>query len=68
MAYPYEQSSSGGEDEFTSELRVAVGRLPSDGQVTLVASWPGAGLAEAAVTLTLASLDDLEDRVVRLPS
>lgn len=68
VVYPYEQSSSGGQDEFSSELRVAVAGLPSDGLVTLVASWPQAGLAEGAVTLTLDSLDDLENRVVRLPA
>lgn len=66
VAYPYEQSSSGGEDEFTSEMRLAVPELPSDGLVTLAVSWPQAGLAKAAVTLTLESLDDLEDRVVHL--
>lgn len=68
VVHPFEQSTSGGEDEYSSELRVAVGTLPADGQVTLIASWPQAGLAEGVVTLTLASLDALEDRVVRLPT
>ena len=67
VIYPFEQGTSSGGDEFTSELRLAVGTLPSDGRVTLIASWPRAGLAEAAVTLTLASLDALQDRVVQLP-
>lgn len=67
VVYPFQQSASGGEDEFTNELRVAVGTLPSDGRIKLTAAWPQAGLAEAAVTLTLASLEALEDRVVQLP-
>ncbi len=67
VVYPFEQGSSGGGDEFTSELRFAVGTLPSDGRVTLIASWPRAGLAEAAVTLTLTALDALQERVVQLP-
>jgi hypothetical protein len=67
VAYPREQTSSGGEDEFNSELRVAVAELPSDGVITLTASWPQAGLAEGSATLTLAPLDDLENRVIQLP-
>jgi hypothetical protein len=65
-AHPSEQTSSGGEDQFDSQLRVAVPGLPSDGLINLTASWPEAGLAEGSVTLTLGSLDDLEHRVVRL--
>ncbi|GAA3559718.1 hypothetical protein GCM10022197_14000 [Microlunatus spumicola] len=67
VVYPFEQSASGGEDEYTSEFRVAVDVLPSDGRVTLITSWPRAGLAKGGVTLTLATLDGLEDRVVQLP-
>jgi hypothetical protein len=67
IAYPHEQSNGGGEDQFSSELRVAIAELPSYGVITLTASWPQAGLAEGSVTLTLASLDDLENRVIRLP-
>lgn len=67
-AYPHEQTNSGGADAFASDLRVHVTALPADGAVTLTASWPEAGLAEGSVTLTLASLDDLENRVIRLPS
>lgn len=65
-AYPSEQTSGGGEDQFDSELRVAIPELPSDGLITLTGSWPEAGLATGGVTLTLGSLDDLENRVVRL--
>jgi hypothetical protein len=68
LAYPHEQTNSGGEDEFASDLRVHITELPSDGASTLTASWPEAGLAEGSITLTLASLDDLENRVIRLPS
>jgi hypothetical protein len=65
-AYPSEQGSSGGEDHFDSEMSVAIPELPSDGLIKLSVSWPEAGLAEGSVTLTLGSLDDLENRVVRL--
>lgn len=67
-AYPHEQSSSGGEDQFDSELRVAIDALPSDGLIKITASWPQAGLAEGSVTVNLESLDNLGSRVVRMPS
>lgn len=65
-AYPSEKTSGGGADQFDSELRLAIPELPSDGLITLTVSWPEAVLAEGSVTLTLGSLDDLENRVVRL--
>jgi hypothetical protein len=65
-AYPYEQSSGGGDDHFDSELHVAIPELPSDGLITVTVSWPQAGLAEGSRTLTLGSLDDLATRVVSL--
>ena len=65
-AYPFEQTSGGGEDQFDSELRAAIPELPADGLITLTVSWPQAGLAEGSVTLTLGSLHDLENRVVWL--
>lgn len=67
-AHPSEQTSSGGEDQFDSELRVGIPELPSDNLITLTVSWPQAGLAEGSVTLTLGPLDDLENRIVRLPT
>jgi hypothetical protein len=67
IAYPHEQSSGGGDDHFDSEMRVVIAGLPSDGVITLTSSWPEAGLAEGSLRLTLDSLDDLENRVIRLP-
>ncbi len=61
-----EQTSSGNEDRFDSELRLAVPGLPSDGLITLTVSWVQAGLAEGSVTLSLGPLHDLENRVVWL--
>jgi hypothetical protein len=66
-AHAQGQTTSSGEDDFSSELRIAVPDLPSDGSITLTAAWPQAGLAEGSVTLPLEPLDDLHARVVRLP-
>ena len=68
LADPQGSTSSGGDEVFASDLQVAVAELPLDGSITFTASWPEAGLAEGSVTLALETFDDLENKIIRLPS
>lgn len=59
-------SSSGGDDDFTSEPHYWVGDLPRDGVLRVGVSWPEVGLPETQTTLCLEGLADLAGRVIHL--
>lgn len=64
--HPIAQTTSSGSDAYDEEGRYWLSPLPVDRTLELVVGWPSVGLPEQTCRLSLDTLHDLGERVVRL--